>query len=86
MSICSLIVYSRPEKMEAVSADINGREGCEVAAAENGKMVVLIDTPSRDVMSQAIMDMNDIPGVITVSFIYEYFEEDGTSKTQSEDA
>ncbi len=86
MSICSLIVYSRPEKMEAICADINAREGCEVAAAEDGKIVVLIDLPSRDRMSQSIMDMNDIPGVITVSFIYEYFEEEEPGNTVSEEA
>jgi len=72
--------------MEAISADIDAREGCEVAAAENGKMVVLIDLPSRDRMSQTIMDMNNIPGVITVSFIYEYFEEEEPEEPVSEEA
>jgi nitrate reductase NapD len=75
MSICSLVVYAKPEKMEAVCADINGREGCEVKGAQDGKIVVLMDHPSRDVMSRTIMDLNNIPGVITVSLVYEYFED-----------
>ena len=86
MSICSLIVYSHPDRMDAISADIDGREACEVAAAENGKIVVVIDTPSRDLMSQTIMDLNNIPGVVNVSFIYEYFEEDDARETVSEEA
>ncbi len=86
MSICSLVVYSAPEKMEEISSAIAEREGCEVAAAENGKMVVVIDTPSRDVMSQTIMDLNNIPGVANVAFVYEYFEEGDTDETVSEEA
>ena len=86
MSICSLVVFSTPEKMEGISSAIGEREGCEVAAAENGKMVVLIDTPSRDVMSQTIMDLNNIPGVVNVSFVYEYFEEGDADETVSEEA
>ncbi len=75
MSICSLVVYTRPEKMAEVCAEIDGREGCEVKGAEDGKIVVLMDHPSRDVMSRTIMDLNDIPGVITVSLVFEYFED-----------
>ncbi len=86
MSICSLIVYTRPEKMEEIRADIEAREGCEAPAAEDGKIVVVIDTPSRDVMSQTIMDLNNIPGVANVSFIYEYFEEGDEGKKVSEGA
>ncbi len=88
MSICSLVVYARPEKMEEVKAAIEEREECEIPAAENGKLVVLIDTPSRDVMSQTIMDLNNYPGVINVALIYEYFEDSGTreAETVSEDA
>ncbi len=86
MSICSLVVYTNPESMEAVVADIEKREGCEAPAAENGKIVVVIDTPSRDVMSQTIMDLNNIPGVINVALIYEYFEEGGRSETVSQEA
>ncbi len=86
MSICSLVVYTNPEKMEAVKADIEKREGCEVPAAENGKIVVVIDTPSRDVMSQTIMDLNNIPGVVNVALIYEYFEDGGRSETVSNEA
>jgi nitrate reductase NapD len=76
MSICSLVVYARPEKLKEVRADIEQRKGCEVSAvSEDGKLVALLDLSSRDLMSQTIMDLNNIPGVITVSLVYEYFEE-----------
>ena len=84
MSICSLVVYTSPERMEAVKADIAGREGCEVPAAENGRIIVVIDSPSRDVMSRTIMDLNNIPGVANVAFVYEYFE-DGDERAETTD-
>ena len=75
MSICSLVVYTRPEAMDSVSQHIAGTQGCEVAAAENGRIVVLIDSPDRQYMSDTIMAMNDLEGVVSVSLVFEYFED-----------
>ncbi len=76
MSICSVVVFSRPEKTDAVRAEIETRAHCEVAAAESGRVIVVIDTHDRQVMSDTIMALNDIDGVINVSLVYEYFEPD----------
>ncbi len=76
MSICSLVVYARPEATEEVRSAIEkGYEVCEVVAAESGRLVVVIDTHDRQQMSDTIMALNDIEGVITVSLVFEYFEE-----------
>ncbi|WP_051928769.1 chaperone NapD [Thermopetrobacter sp. TC1] len=77
MSICSLVVFTKPEATETVKAEIEKREGCEVPGHEAGKLVVLMDHPSREVMSQTIMDIHNITGVISVSLVYEYFEDNG---------
>ena len=90
MSICSLVVFTKPEATEKVKANIEKREGCEVPGYETGKIVVLMDHPSRDVMSRTIMDIHNISGVISVSLVYEYFEDtsssEGPKNTASEDA
>ncbi len=74
MSICSVVVFTRPESTDTVHADIAARVHCEVAAAESGRVIVIIDTHDRQVMSDTIMALNDIDGVIGVSLVYEYFE------------
>ena len=91
MSICSVVVFSRPEKTDAVRSEIESRSHCEVVAAQDGRAVVVIDTHDRQVMSDTIMALHDIDGVIGVSLVYEYFEPDdvignaradGTSPTE----
>ncbi len=83
MSICSLVVFTKPEATEAVKAEIERHEGCEVPGYEAGKLVVLMDHPSRDVMSQTIMEIHNLTGVITVSLVYEYFEDNDTAARAS---
>ena len=86
MSICSLVVFTNPEATEKVKANIEKREGCEVPGYEAGKLVVLMDHPSREVMSQTIMDIHNIPGVISVSLVYEYFEDTSSNGEQKNEA
>lgn len=77
MSICSMVVHSRPEKLEPVIRSLEKMTGVEVRARdERGKLVVLIDHPERKVISDAMMEMNNIEGVLNTSLIYEYFEDD----------
>ncbi len=77
MSICSLVVHARPEATQDVRRAIEAEHDCcEVAAAEKGRLVVVIDTRDRARMSDTIMALNDITGVISVSLVFEYFEED----------
>jgi nitrate reductase NapAB chaperone NapD len=44
---------------------------------QRGKLIVLIDHPQRQVVSDTMMDMYKIDGVLNTSLIYEYFEEEG---------
>jgi periplasmic nitrate reductase NapD len=76
MSICSLVVRARPENLTAVSDTLANMEGVEIhASSEAGKLVVTIDHPEREVCSRTMMEMQNIPGVLSSSLIYEYFEE-----------
>ena len=77
MSICSMVVHSRPEKLEPVIHSLESMTGVEVRARdERCKLEVLIDHPERKVISDAMMEMNNIEGVLNTSLIYEYFEDD----------
>ncbi len=81
MSICSLIVHSRPENLDPVQQSLDEMEGVEVRARDElGKLVVLIDHPERQVVADIMMSMNQIDGVLNTSLIYEYFEDDDQPK------
>ncbi len=83
MSIFSLIVHSKPENIEFVSAQLCKMEGVEVHATdERGKLIVSLDHPKRAYCSDTIMSFHDIPGVLNSSLIYEYFEEDDEDNDQ----
>ncbi len=75
MTICSLVVFARPEKAPVVEGAIEALEGAEVCAAtKEGKLVVLLDHPDRTYLSETIMGLNNIDGVISTSLVYEYYE------------
>ena len=75
MTICSLVVYAKPETVPAVSKGITEFDGTEVhVATPEGKLIVSLDHPDRSYCSRVIMDLNNIEGVISTSLVYEYFE------------
>ena len=75
MSICSLVVYSKPENVPSVEDSLKAMEGVEINAnSGDGKLVVIIDHPDRKHCSKMIMDMSAISGVLNTALIYEYYE------------
>ncbi len=74
MSICSVVIFTRPEATEEVSAEVARRRFCEVVAARQGRIVAVLDTHDRQAMSDTIMAFHDIEGVVNVSLAYEYTE------------
>jgi nitrate reductase NapD len=76
MTICSLIIHSKPEKSAMVSVTLKKVDGVEIhAITDEGKMVVSIDHPDRTHCSDSIMQMHNVDGVMNVALIYEYHEE-----------
>ena len=74
LNICGCLVHAMPGKAEAVMAAINATEGGEVHAHENGRIVVTVEDTANQRASEQIMDMHQIPGVITVTLTYHHFE------------
>jgi nitrate reductase NapD len=76
MTICSLVVQTKPEYLETVIKSLTSMNGVEIHAQnEYGKMVVSIDHPSREYCSKAMTDMTRIDGVMSTSLVYEYQED-----------
>lgn len=68
-------MHTMPEKTASVIAAIDAFEGGEVHTHEDGRIVITVeDTPSQRASDQ-IMDMHQIPGVLTITLTYHHFEE-----------
>jgi len=75
MTICSLVIYSKPENVAIVESEIAKMEAVEIHASDpSGKLVVSIDHPERDFCSDTIMSFHNIGGVINTALVYEYTE------------
>lgn len=75
MTICSLVLHTRPENIEHVSAQLNGMLGVEVYGKDDdGKLIVVLDHPERTHCSESIMAMASMDKVISTSLVYESAE------------
>ncbi len=75
MSICSLVIFTKPENLDAVAQRASDMESVEVhARSDDGKLVVTVDHPDRGVCSETIMELARLDGVINTSLVYEYYE------------
>ncbi|SMX27452.1 assembly protein for periplasmic nitrate reductase [Pelagimonas phthalicica] len=74
LNICGCLVHVMPEKTDSVVAAITATPGCEVHAQEDGRIVVTVEDTGDKLASDQIMDMHQIPGVLTVTLTYHHFE------------
>ncbi len=76
MNICGCLVHVTPDITQRAKDAINSVGGAEVhATTDDGRLVVVVeDTPER-LASETIMDLHQIPGVISLSLTYHHFED-----------
>ena len=76
MTICSLVVQSKPESLAPVAKELAGIAGVQIHARDDiGKLVVSIDHPERSYCSQVMADITRIEGVVGTSLVFEYQED-----------
>ena len=76
MTICSLIVQVRPEKLSPVSTTLTQMNGVEVHNKDKcGKIIVTIEHPDREFCSKAMTEMSLIDGVMSTALVYEHQED-----------
>lgn len=75
--VCSLVVQAKPEKLEDVKAEILNIPYAEIHGEkpEEGKLVVTIESDVHLALSDRIDQVRDIKGVIVVSLISNYIDE-----------
>lgn len=76
MNICGCLAHVVPNHANAAARVMKDTPGVEVhAETEDGRFVIVVeDTPSR-LASEIIMDLHQIPGVISLTLTYHHFED-----------
>lgn len=76
MNICGCLVHVMPDRADAVRSQIEATDGVEVhAAGGDGRIVIVVeDIPGRNA-SETIMQLHQLPGVISITLTYHHFED-----------
>ncbi len=86
MSISGLVIHTRPIQTEAVVRKISAVSGAEIhAATDDGRLVVTVDEPDDAKASDTFVRIQDLDGVVSVSLVYNYFEQQ-TDEKETTDA
>lgn len=76
MSISSLVVHTKPDKVEEIRAKFSALEGAEVhAVTEDGRLIVTVDQPVNMKATDVLTEIQNTEGVLSSSLIFNYFEE-----------
>ncbi|MEP3601318.1 MAG: chaperone NapD [Stappiaceae bacterium] len=75
INICGCLVHATLNRVADVIAAIETAEGSEVHGHDAGRIVVTVEDTKTKRASEQIMDMHQIPGVLTVTLTYHHFEE-----------
>ncbi len=77
MNISGVVVYTRPEAIEQVQAQLASQAGVEVhAIGEKGQMVVTVEQPSDQAMADTVLGLQNMPGVLSAAMVYHNFDSD----------
>ncbi len=76
MNISGVLVHAYPQKLAAVTRKLDAIDGIEVHASnDEGKIVVTIEKPDDASMSDTLLHLQDVPGVLNASMIYHQFDD-----------
>ncbi|RME34502.1 MAG: glutamate synthase [Gammaproteobacteria bacterium] len=77
MNISGIVVRARPERREQVCSRLERLDGVEVhASSEEGKLVVTVEATGERQLTERVMNIESVPGVLAVSLVYHQYEED----------
>ncbi len=79
MNISGVLVRSYPENIQSVWDELDKMEGVEVHGSnDDGRMVVTVEQENAGQLSDMLVRMQDVHGVLSTSMIYHQFEETNT--------
>lgn len=76
MNICGCVVHVAPKALASARPTIAAMDGVEIhAETEDGRLVVVVEDTDARKASEAIMDLHQITGVLSVTLNYHHFED-----------
>jgi nitrate reductase NapD len=80
MNISSIVLRAQPARIADIRAELARRPGHEVHGAhEAGRLALTIEDTNTGSAADAYVALHDIPGVIAVSLIYQYSDDEAAS-------
>lgn len=78
MHISSLVIHAAPDKAPLLQNDMAKLPGVEVhATTEDGRLVVTVeDTEEQGNLSETVMKLQAMEGVLSLSLAYDYCDND----------
>ena len=73
--ISSAVVRAIPSKVPDILAQIATIEGVESVAAENGRIILVLEGGSSGVLGERLTAINLLEGVLAASMVFEHFEQ-----------
>lgn len=75
ISVCGVMVLIHPDKRESTEAKMLEIEGLEIhGASDEGKLVITVQTDSYRATGDAITRLQHVPGILSISMIYQHAE------------
>jgi nitrate reductase NapD len=69
-------VHTAPDRADLCARDIEAMPGAEIhGRSDNGRFVVVVEDTATRRASEIIMDIHQIPGVLSVTLTYHHFED-----------
>jgi nitrate reductase NapD len=76
MNISGILVQAYPENIRSVCRALSDMEGVEVHASnDDGKIVVTIEQEGNAGMSDMLLSLQNLPGVLAASMVYHQFDD-----------
>ncbi len=87
MNISGVVVRSRPENIESVWKSLEAQAGVEVHGANpDGRLVVTVEEQGDQRMADAVLQLQNLPGVLSTSMIYHQFEDIDADPSDQQEA
>ncbi|WP_417910238.1 chaperone NapD [Candidatus Electronema sp. PJ] len=76
MNISGIVVHARPEHTVTLQQQLTALSGVTVhAAQDDGRMVITIEDTPEAVPAETLMQVQNLPGVLSAAMIYNYCDE-----------
>jgi nitrate reductase NapD len=83
MNISGVVVRTRPEKIDATRANLEVLPGVEVHGMHPaGRLVVTVEAASDRSLAERVMQLQEVPGVLSASMIYHQFEDNASDSQE----